>query len=57
MNDDTDNFFIENCPQGNPEKWIESFVYTKSDVEYVDVYELGKMLEGWTNPNSSSEEN
>lgn len=57
MNDDADNFFIENCPIGNPEKWIEKYVYSKSDVEYVDVYELGKMLEAWANPDSSSEEN
>ena len=56
MNDSEDNFFIESCPKGNPEKWIENYVYTKSDVEYVDVYELGKVLQAWANPASSSEE-
>jgi hypothetical protein len=56
MNDSADNFFIENCPTGNPEKWIENYVYTKSDVEYVDVYELGNMVANWANPDSSSED-
>lgn len=56
MDDAGDNFFITDCPNGNPENWIENFVYSIENVEHVEVYELGKMLAHWSNPDSSSEE-
>ena len=56
MNDTKDNFFIENAPKGDPEKWIDRYVYNISDVEYVFVHELGDLVENWANPDSSPEE-
>lgn len=56
MNDTADNFFIEDCPNGNPETWIDRYVYDISNVEHVMVYELGGLVENWSNPDSSPEE-
>jgi hypothetical protein len=56
MNDSEDNFFIENPPNGKPEKWIDRYVYDISNVENVMVYELGGLVGNWSNPDSSSEE-
>lgn len=46
---DGDNFFIEDCPEGNPEEWIDRYVYV-SNVSDVDVWEVGNMIGSWTNP-------
>lgn len=51
-----DNFFIEDCPDGPPENWIGRFVYNVKTVEHVEVYELGNLLNRWSNPNVTPEE-
>lgn len=56
MNDSEDNFFIEDCPKGDPSKWIDRYVYNINDVEFVDVHEVGRMVENWINPDSSPED-
>ncbi len=56
MNDAKDNFFIENAPKGDPETWIDGYVYDISNVGHVMVYELGGLVENWSNPDSSPEE-
>lgn len=56
MDTSDDNFFIEDCPEGSPKKWIGRYVYDESTVEDVDVYELGKLLESWSNPEASTNE-
>lgn len=56
MDSSGDNFFIEDCPEGPPENWIGRFVYDKATVEHVEVYELGKCLNIWSNPDVSSKE-
>jgi len=55
MNNNEDNFFIENPPQGAPSKWIDRFVDSVYDVEHVIVYELGERTRSWSNPDSSPE--
>jgi len=51
-----DNFFIEDCPEGSPKEWIGKFVYDENTVLDVVVYELGKLLESWSNPRVSTDE-
>lgn len=51
-----DNFFIEDCPEGPPKEWIGRYVYDESNVEDVVVYELGKLLENWSNPEAYTNE-
>jgi hypothetical protein len=55
MADPKENFFIEDCPKGDPQKWIGSYVNNVGDVEHVMVYEMGNMKTSWANPNSSEE--
>lgn len=51
-----DNFFVEDCPEGSPKEWIGRFVYDETTVLDVVVYELGKLLESWSNPEASTNE-
>ena len=55
MGDPMDNFFIENAPPGPPEKWINKFVNDVTEVEFVEVYEIGKTYAHWANPDSNPE--
>lgn len=57
MSDSRENFFIEDCPEGNPEDWIDRFVGNVEDVEHVIVHELGDITTSWTNPNTAPEDN
>ena len=52
---DERNFFIENPPAGPPDEWIAKFVGDVSEVEFVEVYEIGKTHAYWSNPNSNPE--
>ena len=54
MDDDTDNFFIENPPKGPIETWIGAFANTPN-VEYVDIVVRGDRVRSWSNPNASPE--
>lgn len=55
MGDPTDNFFIEDAPEGHPEKWIGRFVNSVEEVEFVEVWELKSPYAYWPNPNSNPE--
>lgn len=54
MTDSNDSFFIENPPEGPPNKWIGKFA-EKDQVEHVQVVERGDHLFQWSNPNVSPE--
>ena len=55
MDDEDENFFIEDPPKGNPETWIDRFAYPES-VEHVIVFERGETVHCWANPNVSEEQ-
>lgn len=50
MDDEQDNFFIENPPQKPIEEWIGAFA-EKSCVEHVQVVIRGAPVRSWSNPN------
>lgn len=50
MSDDTDSFFIENAPEGDPSMWIGNYVNNIDDVEEVDVFVKGNHHAYWQNP-------
>lgn len=56
MADSNDSFFIENPPEGPPEKWVDKFVTEIEQVEYVDVFVRGSRLHWWSNPNVCPEQ-
>jgi hypothetical protein len=49
------DFFIKNPPIKPPEEWIKHFVDDVTDVESVEVFELGKLHAIWMNPNCCPE--
>jgi hypothetical protein len=51
-----EKFYVEDPPKGNPENWIQNYVYDVDEVEFVEVLEVGKTLEMWSNPDCCSEE-
>jgi hypothetical protein len=59
---DGNNFFIENPPKGTLPDLIGSNTpkmngtISLDDVEYITVFEVGKVMQHWANPDSSSAE-
>ena len=54
MDNDTDNFFIENPPKKPIEEWIGAFANTPN-VEHVQIVVRGAPVRSWSNPNVSPE--
>ena len=55
MAEDQDNFFIEGPPPHPPAEWIGMFVSDITEVEHVQIFQLGSIVTSWSSPNVCSE--
>jgi hypothetical protein len=48
---DGEEFFFEDPPDSDVENWIQNVVNDPSEVEFVDIYTVGDMVQRYRNPN------